>query len=613
MKENKQGIKYIIKNNIFMIKYLYKYTRNFFYLGFLIGFLNTISGFFVSVWLIKIITDHIQVGGLFTDVAWYMLIFLVLSAALQMFNAYFWEWYVPIINVKLNTAMQSELYNKAIEMDLACYDDPKYFNEYITATSNANSKVFEIYHTTTQLANSILGIILLFSSILILDPMGLIFVAISLVFRFYTNLRSNKLAFEQDMEGRPVSRKMGYINRIFYLADHAKELRLNNIKEKLYDDYSSSVDKFIVIIKKYTKKYFMFNVLNGGIIGVLTLSGLYPAWLAYRVIAFGMAYGTFGAMFNATFGLEGNLSGLVGIMLKFAQHSLYVDKFRTFLDYKMKVTDGQKMLDAPENVSEINLKNVSFKYNDNDKDVLHDINMVIKPYQKIALVGYNGAGKTTLAKIIMRLYDPTDGKVRYGGINITDFKLKSYRDCFGSVFQDFVLFATTIGENVAMDEVDDCDKENIKVSLKKSGFSGKLSELPKSIDTSVYREFDQEGVYFSRGEEQKIAISRVFYKSCHVVVLDEPSSALDPLIEYELNQKMMEASNQKTVIFISHRLSTTRNADKIFMLEDGRIIEEGTHEELMDIKGKYAEMFNMQAEKYKISVDKSQGSWNGDK
>ena len=441
MKENKQGIKYIIHNNIFMIKYLYKYTRKFFYLGFLSSFLNTISGFFVGVWLLKFITDHIQRGGPFIDVAWYMLIFLVISAALQIFSAYFWEWYVPIINVKLNTAMQSELYNKAIEMDLACYDDPKYFDEYITATSNANSKVFEIYYTITQLASSLLSIILLFSSILILDPMGLIFVAVSLV--FHTNLRTNKLTFGQDMEGRPVSRKMGYINRIFYLADHAKELRLNNIKEKLYDDYSNSVNKFIVITKKYAKKYFMFNVFNGGIIGVLTLSGLYPAWLAYRVMAQGMAYGTFGAMFNATFGLEGNLSGLVGIMAKFVQHSLYVDKFRTFLNYKMEVTDGQKMLEAPENVSEIDLKNVSFKYNNNDKNVLHNINMVIKPYQKIALVGYNGAGKTTLAKIIMRLYDPTDGEVRYGDINITDFKLKSYRNCFGSVFQDFILFATT--------------------------------------------------------------------------------------------------------------------------------------------------------------------------
>lgn len=599
MKENKQGIKYIIRNNVFMIKYLYKYTRKFFYFGFLSSFLNAGSGFFVSVWLLKIITDHIQRGGPFSEVAWYMLIFLVLSAALQMFSAYFWEWYVPIINVKLNTAMQSELYNKAIEMDLACYDDPKFFDEYVTATSNANSKVFEIYYTVTQLASSLLSIILLFSSILILDPMGIIFVAVSLVFRFYTNLRSNKLAFEQDMEGRPVSRKMGYINRIFYLADHAKELRLNNIKEKLYDDYSSSVNKFIVITKKYAKKYFMYNVFNGGIIGVLTLSGLYPAWLAYRVMTMGMAYGTFGAMFNATFGLEGTLSGLVGIMTKFAQHSLYVDKFRTFLDYKMKVMDGQKMLETPENVSEINLKNVSFKYNDTDKSVLHDINMVIKPYQKIALVGYNGAGKTTLAKLIMRLYDPTEGEVRYGGIDITDFKLKSYRDCFGSAFQDFVLFATTIGENVAMDEVNDCDTERITVCLDKSGFSDKLSELPRSINTHVFREFDQEGVYFSRGEEQKIAISRVFYKSCHVVVLDEPSSALDPIVEYELNQKMMDAANQKTVIFISHRLSTTRNADKIFMLEDGTIIEEGTHEELMDIDGKYAEMFNMQAKKYR--------------
>jgi ATP-binding cassette subfamily B protein len=225
--------------------------------------------------------------------------------------------------------------------------------------------------------------------------------------------------------------------------------------------------------------------------------------------------------------------------------------------------------------------------------------MTIKPRQKIALVGYNGAGKTTLTKIIMRLYDPTDGEVRYGENNIKDFKLKNYRDCFGSVFQDFVLFATTVGENVVMNDVNESDTDNIKSSLDKSGFSDKLAELPQFINTEVFREFDPEGVYFSRGEEQKIAISRVFYKSCHIVILDEPSSALDPIVEYELNQKMMDAANKKTVIFISHRLSTTRNADKIYMLENGCIIEEGTHEELMKLNGKYSEMFRMQAKKYK--------------
>lgn len=339
-------------------------------------------------------------------------------------------------------------------------------------------------------------------------------------------------------------------------------------------------------------------MFNGGIVGVLTFSGLYPALLAYKVITAGMTYGTFGAMFSATMSLEGNLMGLIGIMTNFMQHSLYTDKFREFLNYKIKVIDGSKMLDTPENVSEIKLINVSFKYNDDTESVLKNINMTIKPNQKIALVGYNGSGKTTLAKIIMRLYDVTEGEVKYGGIDITDYKLKSYRDCIGSVFQDFALFATTIGEKW-QGEVYDTNKEKIIDSLEKSGFSNKLVELPKSIDSFIYREFDAEGVYLSRGEEQKIAISRVFYKPCHVVILDEPSSALEPILEYELNQKMMDVANKKTVIFISHRLSITRNADKIFMLEDGSIIEEGTHEELMNVKGKYAEMFNMQAEKYR--------------
>lgn len=202
------------------------------------------------------ITDQVQREGPFENVVIYILLFVGFSALLQIFNAYFWEWYVPKINVRLSTAMQSELYNKAIEMDLACFDDPKFYNEFITATSNANSKVFEIYYTMTKMVGSIFGIIFLFTSIMILDPIGVLFVAFSLVFRFFVNLKTNKLAYEQDMEGRLVSRKMGYVNRVFYLTDYAKELRLNNIKEKLFDAYSDSTNKFIDIIKKIFKKIF---------------------------------------------------------------------------------------------------------------------------------------------------------------------------------------------------------------------------------------------------------------------------------------------------------------------------------------------------------------------
>ncbi|MEZ3421383.1 MAG: ABC transporter ATP-binding protein/permease [Eubacterium sp.] len=209
-------------------------------------------------------------------------------------------------------------------------------------------------------------------------------------------------------------------------------------------------------------------------------------------------------------------------------------------------------------------------------------------------LGRNGAGKTTLTNLLLRLYDVTEGEILIGGRNIKDETVVSHRSRFAAVFQDFQIFAATLGENVALDL--NPDENEVKKALRHSGFA---KNLPQGTDTELLREFDDEGVMLSGGEAQKIAVSRAFYKNCPYVIMDEPSANLDPVAEYNLNKAMTEAAENKTVVFISHRLSTTRNADKIFVMENGEIVESGSHEELMAQNGKYAYMFNLQAEKYR--------------
>lgn len=226
--------------------------------------------------------------------------------------------------------------------------------------------------------------------------------------------------------------------------------------------------------------------------------------------------------------------------------------------------------------------------------MLRNINLTIEPYQKIALVGYNGAGKTTLTNLLLRLYDVSGGEILIGGKNIKSESLESHRSRFAAVFQDFQLFAATLGENVALSS--EIDEPDAVKALENAGFSKKLQS---GINTPLLREFDENGIMLSGGEAQKAAIARAFYKHCPYVIMDEPSANLDPIAEYKLNLAMQKAAKNKTVIFISHRLSTTVGADKIYVMENGEIAESGTHAELMAAGGKYAYMFNLQAKKYR--------------
>ena len=237
------------------------------------------------------------------------------------------------------------------------------------------------------------------------------------------------------------------------------------------------------------------------------------------------------------------------------------------------------------------------------EEVLHDVSLTLRRGEKLAIVGYNGAGKTTLIKLVMRLYDPTSGRILYNGQDIREFDLADYRAHIGAVFQDYCLFAATVAENVMGGRYDASPESEaaVRKALDSASFTERLATLEKGLDTPLTRELDENGVNLSGGEAQKIAIARVFVRPYELIIMDEPSSALDPVAEYELNHSILNAADRqdRTVIFISHRLSTTRFADRILLFADGCLRESGSHDRLMELNGLYAEMFRMQAEKYR--------------
>ena len=402
------------------------------------------------------------------------------------------------------------------------------------------------------------------------------------------------LQSKRQIENNKLHRRADYFARVFYLQDYAKEVRMNNIKPLLLNKYDEAADAVIDNQRKYVRKIDLIYFFQETGVQILGFMFLLPLYLGYCVLKTKtLSAGDFVATFNGAFSIATSFSFLtVGVVRNFSEQAKLIEKYREFLSRGRKIFGGENETKSAEPKT-IEIKNVSFTYPGNDHETLKNINLTIKPNEKIALVGYNGAGKTTLTNLLMRLYDVSDGEILIDGKDIREETLQSHKDRFAAVFQDFQIFAATIGENVALDY--NVEEKNAEKALQNSGFS---KELPNGMKSNLLREFDDDGMMMSGGEGQKVAIARAFYKHCPYVILDEPSANLDPIAEYNLNQAMMNAAEDKTVIFISHRLSTTVNADVIYVMENGQIIEQGSHEELMKLNGTYAYMFNLQAEKY---------------
>ena len=360
--------------------------------------------------------------------------------------------------------------------------------------------------------------------------------------------------------------------------------------------------------RKVGFKRTVLNFTRDYVVGDFIMDGLYITYLVFQAaVLHTIDYSNAVVLFNRTGSLRRGMANMADIFPKAQENSLYVDKIRAFLDYepKMKAMEGEAV---PEGNAELALEHVSFRYQEEMEDTLKDITLKVKPGEKIAIVGYNGAGKTTLIKLLMRLYDPTGGRILYHGQDVKNYKPYDYRHRIGVVFQDYQMYGASLMENVVMRSLEDSARETEAVSdaaaisaLERAGFGERLKSLPKGLETQVTAEFDKDGVNFSGGESQKIAISRAFFKDADILIMDEPSSALDPIAEYELNKAMESAAKGKTVFYISHRLSTTRDADRIILLENGRIAEEGTHESLLAMNGRYAEMWRVQAGRYEAS------------
>lgn len=606
MKPNKHSFTRVLKNNWFVLKYGLRYSRKYIIFTCLYACLQEIEIFIEHVLLIKFVFDSVQYGTSFSTVALYILLTILFIAICFVLDSIYYQSVEPKGKELLYQKIRMDLYEKAISTDLANYDDPVFYNDYVWSANDAHNRIDATINNIRTICRSVTVIITSISFFLFVDKLGLLFVLVSFILTLIVSMITNKIGYKMKMELNEKDRKRIYLKRLFYLADYAKELRLYSIKEKFFRNFSNTHKEMHGIVQKHSKKQFWLNFSSEYFFNELILSGLYVVYVVFMTLVKGtLSFGSAVTLLNSSWRLKGNLQYMTTLISQMQENSLYIEKLRSFLDQKNGLIEAEDPIPVPNKFIGLTLRELSFQYGQSGPPILQNVNLSIKPGEKIAIVGYNGAGKTTLTKLIMRLYDASSGEIRLNGIPIDQLKLDDYRMKISSVFQDHQLFAATLSQNVVMNHAASGDSYLIREALEKSGFGSKLQSLRLGTETSVTKEFDDAGIELSGGEAQKVAIARVFAKPTLLIILDEPSSALDPMSEYHLNQVMLEKAEDRPIIFISHRLSTTKMADRILMMENGQIIEQGSHEELMRMDGKYAQMFNLQASRYRVVVGTS--------
>lgn len=556
------------------------------------------SWLFYSAFFMRYVINALQTGETFQAIMFFILLTVGVFAAIALYNSYLLGCVTPIADATLNKKLYQKLFKKSRNVELECFENSDFYDKYTLAMKNADK---QLLGTVDQLFGVFFGFfasIYAFVFMYKVDKLSLTFLILPVIGNFYFRRLNSRVDYERNKEMAPHNRRIDYINRIMYLKDYAKEIRLTNIFRLLKRQYTDAITGVVDVTKKFVFKaaflhwfYVMFTftfIFEG-----LLIYGGYRTLVSETMKLPQLAVLT--SMMVATTWI---LIGFTDSITACFKNGLFVEYLRTFLEHKEKIPEDYDGIDPGTKIESIEFRNVSFAYK--DIKVLSNLNMKIDGGKTYALVGHNGAGKSTIIKLLLRFYDPTEGEVLLNGHNIKDYNLQKYRALFATAFQDNRMFSMSVADNVVLGEdIAESEKEQVVAdALKLSGVYDKVMSLPKGMDTTLTREFDDEGAVLSGGEFQKIVVARAFARRCAIKVFDEPSSALDPIAEYKLFDNILKACRENTLLFISHRLSSVQNADHVFLLENGEVREEGTHRELMKKQGIYADMYQKQAENY---------------
>jgi ATP-binding cassette subfamily B protein len=568
----------------------------------------TLVGAFIpvgQVWLGKLIVDAVvaainqQIGaqaGLQAVLPFLVAEFVLLIV--QACNNQARNFAEHVLHAQINLSLNSRIIRKALALDLTHFENAEYYDKLENARREADWRSLQIVNGGFYLIQNLITLISYSALLIRFSPLLALILFGATIPAFLAQNRLSELSFRVLSWRAPESRKLNYMEYLLTNYDAVKEIKLFGLGEPFLDRYATLFGKFLREDQAIAQKRSL-TALGWGMLTTLSFYGAY-AWIVYRAVSSAITLGDMTLYLGVFRGSQGMFQGILGGINNLYENGLFMSNLFTFLALEPQMVQATRPLSVPRKFRQgIEFRNVSFKYAGQEQWALHNVNLTIVPGEKIALVGLNGAGKTTLIKLLTRLYDPTEGQILLDGVDLREYDLNEWRRQIGVIFQDFVRYHLSAGENVGLGQVEALeDRPRIVDAARKSGADPVIAGLPDGYETTLGRWFSK-GRDLSGGEWQKIALGRAFMRDCELLVLDEPTAALDAENEMRVFQQFRELIQDKTAVLISHRFSTVRMADRIFVVENGTISEQGAHTELLAAGGTYARLFTLQAESYR--------------
>ncbi len=504
-----------------------------------------------------------------------------------------------VLNARLGHQINTEVIRKALSLDLQYFEDSTFYDKMQNARREADWRALAIINGTFLVVQNIITLVTTGIVLFAFNPWIAVILFGATIPSFIAQNKYSGLYFRLLTWRAPEARRMSYLEHVLTVDNSVKEVKLFGLGEPLLRRYTDTFWTIFSEDRALARRRSWISLL-WGIVASLSYYAAY-AWVIYEAvrgnISIGQGLVTYIALLRNS---QGTFQGLFDNLNRLYESGLFLNNLFDFLRLAPQMPPLANPHPMPKTFTTgIEFRNVSFRYPDREDWALRNLNLVIRPGEKLAIVGQNGAGKTTLIKLLTRLYDPTEGQILLDGVDLREYDPDQLRRRIGVIFQDFVKYQLTARENIGFGQIDQIDDDaRIRDSAERGGADDVVAELPEGMDTMLGRWFNK-GNELSGGQWQKIALSRAFMRDGEVLVLDEPTSALDAEREYEIFQRFRDLTEGKIAVLISHRFSTVRMADRIAVIEQGQVQEIGTHDELLAHGGTYARLFEMQAEGYR--------------